>query len=68
MIKDQVIDYKVIRKIAIVALFADDFLFERLVLKGGNALGLALGMSSRTSLDLDFSIENDFDDLKDPLR
>jgi hypothetical protein len=36
-------------------------------LKGGNALSLALGLSNRTSLDLDFSIENDFDDL-DELR
>jgi len=40
-------------------------LFERVVLKGGNALSLALRMSNRTSLDLDFSIENDFEDLDD---
>lgn len=56
-------DYRQIRRIAITAIFSDDFLFERVVLKGGNALSLALGMSNRTSLDLDFSIENDFDDL-----
>jgi predicted nucleotidyltransferase component of viral defense system len=56
-------DYRQIRRIAITAIFSDDFLFERVVLKGGNALSLAFGMSSRTSLDLDFSIENDFDDL-----
>lgn len=34
-------------------------------MKGGNALSLALGLSKRTSLDLDFSIENDFEDMDD---
>ena len=58
-------DYGEIRRIAITAIFSDDFLFERVVLKGGNALSLALGLSDRTSLDLDFSIENDFEDLDD---
>jgi len=56
-------DYRKIRRIAITAIFSDDFLFERVVLKGGNALSLALGLGNRTSLDLDFSIENDFEDL-----
>ncbi len=56
-------DYREIRRIAITAIFSDDVLFERVVLKGGNALSLALGLSNRTSLDLDFSIENDFEDL-----
>jgi hypothetical protein len=46
-------------------IFSDDLLFERVVLKGGNALSLAWGLSNRTSLDLDFSIENDFEDLDD---
>lgn len=54
-----------IRRIAITAIFSDDVLFERVVLKGGNALSLVLGLSKRTSLDLDFSIENDFEDLDD---
>jgi predicted nucleotidyltransferase component of viral defense system len=58
-------DYNEIRRIAITAIFSDDVLFERVVLKGGNALSLALGLSRRTSLDLDFSIENDFEDLDD---
>jgi predicted nucleotidyltransferase component of viral defense system len=58
-------DYGEIRRIAITAIFSDDVLFERVVLKGGNALSLALGLSKRTSLDLDFSIENDFADLDD---
>ncbi|MGO8719618.1 MAG: nucleotidyl transferase AbiEii/AbiGii toxin family protein [Acidobacteriaceae bacterium] len=58
-------DYREIRRIAITAIFSDDVLFERVVLKGGNALSLALGLSNRTSLDLDFSIENDFEDLNE---
>jgi predicted nucleotidyltransferase component of viral defense system len=58
-------DHREIRRIAITAIFSDDVLFERVVLKGGNALSLALGLSNRTSLDLDFSIENDFEDLDD---
>ena len=33
------------------------------MLKGGNALNIALGISERSSLDLDFSIENDFENL-----
>ncbi|HUY81618.1 MAG TPA: nucleotidyl transferase AbiEii/AbiGii toxin family protein [Acidobacteriaceae bacterium] len=59
------IDYRQIRRIAITAIFSDDVLFGRVVLKGGNALSLALGLSKRTSLDLDFSIENDFEDIDD---
>ena len=60
-----VLDFQAVRRIAITALFSDDVLFEQIVLKGGNALSLALGLSDRTSLDLDFSIENDFDDVED---
>src|SRR5690349_6525465 len=59
------LDFQAVRKIAITALFSDDTLFEKIVLKGGNALNLVLGLSDRTSLDLDFSIENDFDDVDD---
>jgi hypothetical protein len=62
------VSFDAIRRIAITALFSDDFLFDKIVLKGGNALNLALGLSERTSLDLDFSIENDFDDLADAER
>lgn len=56
-------DHDAIRRIAITAVFSDDYFFDRVVLKGGNALALALGISGRTSLDLDFSIENDFEDV-----
>jgi len=58
-------DYNEIRRIAITAVFSDDVLFDRVVLKGGNALSIALRLSGRTSLDLDFSLENDFDDLEE---
>jgi len=58
-------DYREIRRIATTAIFSDDVLFERVVLEGGNALSLALGLGDRTSLDLDFSIENDFENLGD---
>jgi len=58
-------DFAEVRRLTIVALFSDDQLFEQIVLKGGNALSLVYGLSSRTSLDLDFSIEKDFADLDD---
>jgi hypothetical protein len=61
-------DFSEIRRIAITAVFSDDLLFERVVLKGGNALSLALGLSKRTSLDLDFSIENDFESAEEIQR
>lgn len=51
-----------IRKLTITALFSDDELFDQLVLKGGNAISLVLGISPRDSLDLDFSLEADFQD------
>jgi hypothetical protein len=56
-------DFAEIRRLTIIALFSDDELFEQIVLKGGNALSLVCQISSRTSLDLDFSIEKDFKDV-----
>jgi hypothetical protein len=56
-------DLASIRRIAITAMFSDDYLLDRVVLKGGNALNLVYGIGTRTSLDLDFSIEADFPDL-----
>ena len=46
-------------------MFSDDLLMERLVLKGGNALDLVHGLTGRGSLDIDFSIEGDFEDPDD---
>lgn len=54
-----------IRRTAIVAMFSDDVLMEQLVLKGGNALDLVHGLTGRGSLDIDFSIEGDFDNLEE---
>jgi hypothetical protein len=53
-------DFTDIRRLTIIALFADDELFDQLVLKGGNAISLVYGLGGRTSLDLDFSIDEDF--------
>lgn len=52
-----------LRRLILKALCTDEWLFGQLVLKGGNALALAYEVGDRTSLDLDFSIERDFDDL-----
>jgi predicted nucleotidyltransferase component of viral defense system len=54
-----------IRKRTITALFGDDLLFDQLVLKGGNAMNLVLGISPRVSLDLDFSMASDFENLEE---
>lgn len=58
-------DFTAVRRLTIVALFSDDKLFDQIVLKGGNALSLVYGLSPRTSLDLDFSIDKDFVDFGD---
>jgi predicted nucleotidyltransferase component of viral defense system len=50
-----------IRKIAIQALVSDDTLMELLVLKGGSAVDLIHRYVERASMDLDFSIEKDFE-------
>ena len=56
-----------IRKLTITALFSDDVLLDQLVLKGGNAISLVHGISPRDSLDLDFSLETDFENVEDIL-
>jgi hypothetical protein len=50
-----------IRKTIITAVASDDMLVDRLVLKGGNALEIVHRIGNRASLDLDYSIEGDFD-------
>lgn len=52
-----------VRTTVIVALFSDDLLTETLVLKGGNAINLVYQYGSRSSIDVDLSIENDFTNL-----
>jgi hypothetical protein len=53
-----------IRKLILIAVASDDELVEVLVLKGGNALELIDKIGDRSSLDLDFSLEDDFKDLE----
>lgn len=60
----EVLDEKgldVIKRAAVVAMFADDDLMDILVLKGGNAMDLIHRVSSRASVDLDFSMKADLD-------
>lgn len=54
--------FEEIKTLAITALVSDDYLMETLVLKGGNALDIIYKISPRASVDLDFSIESDFDE------
>lgn len=61
MPQGKTLEHEQVRRLAITAVFSDDYFFDRVVLKGGNALAIALGLSGRSSLDLDFSIENDFE-------
>jgi predicted nucleotidyltransferase component of viral defense system len=58
-------DVSEIRRIVIVAMFSDDILFEKLALKGGNAVNLVYKFGSRTSIDIDLSIDSDFSDIDD---
>ena len=51
-----------IKRITVTAMFADDQLFDSLVLKGGNALRLIYRLGSRASIDLDFSMQHDLPD------
>jgi predicted nucleotidyltransferase component of viral defense system len=50
------------RRAVIRAVAADEVLSQLLVLKGGNALRLVLGIGQRTSQDLDYSLGSDFPD------
>jgi hypothetical protein len=55
------VDLTEIRKTIITAVASDDLLREMLVLKGGNALELVHKIGERASLDVDFSLEGDFE-------
>lgn len=54
-----------IKRMVIIAMASDDELMETLVLKGGNAIDLMYrdrsNNLSRSSYDLDFLMEGDFD-------
>ena len=49
-----------IKRLALLAMFAGEPLLGDLVLKGGNVIDLVYDIASRSSADLDFSIEHDF--------
>lgn len=53
-------DPRRIKRLALVAMFSDDELMERLALKGGNALGLIHNVAGRMSFDIDISMEGEF--------
>ena len=49
-----------IKRLVIIAIFSDDGLMERFVLKGGNALDIVHEVSARASFDVDLSMEDGF--------
>lgn len=51
---------KHIRQLIVISLFSDDKLMDTFVLKGGNAIDIIYNISDRTSIDIDLSMENDF--------
>jgi len=55
-----------VRSLAIKAFFTIDSLVNRIVLKGGNALDIVYGLTGRASIDLDFSLCNDFSEEEIP--
>jgi hypothetical protein len=54
-----------IRRLVIIAMFSDDVLFDQLALKGGNAVNLVHRLGTRSSVDVDLSLQKDFDDVED---
>ncbi len=49
-----------IKRLAVIAMFSDDDLMERFVLKGGNAIDLAYQLGWRASVDIDLSMADEF--------
>ncbi len=54
-----------IKELVIVAIFSDDEFLNRLVLKGGNLLDVVYGLSARASVDVDFSMEDEFENIEE---
>jgi len=54
------VDFERIKKLAVIAMVSDDDLLDRLVFKGGNAIDLIYKISSRASIDIDFSMSAEF--------
>lgn len=57
MTPDQLVEVK---RAAIIAMFSDDDLMTRLVLKGGNLLDLVYKIAGRASVDIDLSLDREF--------
>lgn len=57
-------DFLQIRRLVVLAVYSDEFLAARLVLKGGNALEIGHGLLARSSLDVDFSMAGAFADAR----
>ena len=57
-----------IKRLVVTAILSDDKLFENLVLKGGNAIDLIHQITTRASVDIDFSMAEDFPGGADELR
>ncbi|MCJ7563775.1 MAG: nucleotidyl transferase AbiEii/AbiGii toxin family protein [Candidatus Aminicenantes bacterium] len=60
IVAEGLINLEQIKKLVIMAMFSDDELMDRLVLKGGHALDLLCKTNLRASVDVDFSMESDF--------
>jgi Nucleotidyl transferase AbiEii toxin, Type IV TA system len=54
-------EFQRIKQLIVIAFVSNDELLERLVLKGGNAIDLIYNVSERASIDIDFSMESEFD-------
>ncbi|RQO75569.1 hypothetical protein DBR43_09535 [Pedobacter sp. KBW06] len=54
-----------IKKITITSLVEEDDLMDILILKGGNAISMGYGLGNRASYDLDYSLEEDFEDINE---
>ena len=57
-----------IKRLTVISMFSDDELEDDLVLKGWNAMDLVHRLSSRSSMDLDFSMKHDFEGRVDHFR
>lgn len=53
-----------IKRLVIIAMFSDDDLMERFVLKGGNLVDIVYGVSVRSSVDIDLSMDGEFAELE----
>ena len=54
-----------IKTIVATSLASDDDLMKIMILKGGNAISMGYGLSDRPSYDLDYSLEEDFEDFSE---